>query len=60
MRGVKTVAMSTWKTYSYRDSVEYCQDRGSCVSGIYQQDRKDLAASLTGYPCCAHRQYVQV
>jgi iron complex outermembrane receptor protein len=34
-------------SYSYRDSVEYCQDRGSCVSGTYQQDRKDLAASLT-------------
>jgi iron complex outermembrane receptor protein len=34
-------------SYSHRDSVEYCQDRGSCVSGIYQQDRKDLAASLT-------------
>ncbi|MDE0951821.1 MAG: TonB-dependent receptor [Halioglobus sp.] len=33
--------------YNYRDSVEYCQDRGSCVSGAYQQDREDLSASLT-------------
>jgi outer membrane receptor protein involved in Fe transport len=34
-------------SYNYRDSVEYCQDRGSCVSGAYQQDREDLSASLT-------------
>jgi len=34
-------------SYSYRDSVEYCQDRGSCVSGVYQDDRKELAASMT-------------
>jgi iron complex outermembrane receptor protein len=34
-------------SFSYRDSVEYCQDRGSCVSGTYLQDREDLAASLT-------------
>lgn len=34
-------------SYNYRDSVEYCQDRGSCLSGAYQQDREDLSASLT-------------
>lgn len=34
-------------SYTYRDSVEYCQDRGSCLSGAYKQDREDLSASLT-------------
>ena len=34
-------------SFSYRDSVDYCQDRGSCLSGTYEQDREDLAASLT-------------
>lgn len=34
-------------SYRYRDSVDYCQDRGSCVSGAYEQDREDLSASLT-------------
>lgn len=34
-------------SWSYRDSVDYCQDRGSCLSGTYEQDREDLAASLT-------------
>ncbi len=34
-------------SYSYRDSVEYCQDRGSCVSGAYNQDREELSASLS-------------
>ena len=33
--------------YSYRDNVEYCQDRGSCLAGIYQDDREELSASLT-------------
>jgi len=34
-------------SYNYRDSVDYCQDRGSCVSGAYQQNRENLSASLT-------------
>jgi|TARA_B100000315_G_scaffold246929_1_gene274896 hypothetical protein len=34
-------------SYCHRDGVEYCRDRGSCLSGIYNQDRKDLAANLT-------------
>ena len=34
-------------SYNYRDSVEYCQDRASCLSGVYNQDREDLSASLS-------------
>ena len=40
------VAMGAW---SYREDVDNCFDRSSCLSGLYLNDQEDFSARLTWY-----------